>query len=324
MSKILLTGCAGFIGSHTSEMLLGKGYEVIGIDNFDPFYSKTLKEENLKPQLSHSNFTFVEGDINDTALLETLPGDIDTVVHLAAKTGVRSSITDPLGYFKANVTGTQNILAWMERKGIKKMIFASSSSIYGNNEKVPFSETDNVDQQISPYAAAKRSAELINHVYHHLYDISIINLRFFTVFGPRQRPDLAIRKFIESIKESKPVTLFGDGTSSRDYTYVGDIVQGILNAIQYLDKHEHVFEIINLGNSSPISLTEMVNIIYEVMQSQPNILYQPMQEGDVNRTFADIEKAGRLLNYHPTTSFRDGISNFISWHENQLNKKAGA
>ena len=320
MPKILLTGCAGFIGSHTSEMLLGKGYEVIGIDNFDSFYSKELKVENLKGQLNNPNFTFIDGDINDSALLDTLPKDIDTVVHLAAKTGVRSSIADPLGYFKANVTGTQTILAWMQRTGIKKMVFASSSSIYGNNIKVPFSESDNVDQQISPYAAAKRSAELINHVYHHLYGISIINLRFFTVFGPRQRPDLAIRRFIELMKENKPVTLFGDGSSSRDYTYVADIIQGILNALEYLNNHQNVFEIINLGNSSPLSLTEMVHIIYDVLGAKPNIQYQPMQEGDVNRTYADIEKAKRLLGYQPSTSFKEGIQNFIGWYDEQLAK----
>jgi nucleoside-diphosphate-sugar epimerase len=314
MPKVFLTGCAGFIGSHTSEMLLNKGYQVIGIDNFDAYYSRALKEENLKTQLNHPNFTFIEGDINDYAILNALPNDIDTVVHLAAKTGVRSSIADPLGYFKANVTGTQNILGWMQKSRIKKMVFASSSSIYGNNVKVPFSESDNVEQQISPYAAAKRSAELINHVYHHLYGINIINLRFFTVFGPRQRPDLAIRKFIESISENKPVTLYGDGSSSRDYTYVGDIVQGIFNAITYLNEHENVFEIINLGNSSPISLTEMVNILYELMGSKPNIQYKPMQEGDVNRTFADIEKAKRLLKYQPSTPFKEGIQKFLSWY----------
>jgi len=322
MPKILLTGCAGFIGSHTSEMLLNRGYEVIGIDNFDPFYSRELKIENLKTQLSHPDFTFIEGDINDAALLNTLPVDIDAVVHLAAKTGVRSSISDPLGYFKANVTGTQTILAWMQKNGIRKMVFASSSSIYGNNLKVPFSESDIVDQQISPYAAAKRSAELINHVYHHLYGVSIINLRFFTVFGPRQRPDLAIRKFVESIEANRPVILFGDGSSSRDYTYVEDITQGIFNALTFLNGNQNVFEIINLGNSSPISLTEMVNIIYEVMGTQPNIQYQPMQEGDVNRTFADIEKAKLLLNYKPATSFKDGIKSFINWYKQQLNNSS--
>ncbi len=321
MPKIFLTGCAGFIGSHTSEMLLNQGYHVIGIDNFDPFYARTLKEDNLKILLNFPNFTFIEGDITDSALLDTLPGDIDTVVHLAAKTGVRTSIADPLGYFKANVTGTQTILGWMQRNGIKKMVFASSSSIYGNNIKVPFSESDNVDEQISPYAAAKRAAELINHVYHHLYGINIINLRFFTVFGPRQRPDLAIRKFVESIRDNKPVTLFGDGTSSRDYTYVADIVQGIFSAVEYLNNHERVFEIINLGNSSPISLAEMVNVIYDVMGSKPDIQYQPMQEGDVNQTFADIEKAKRLLNYHPSTSFKLGIQNFVKWYGQQLKTK---
>lgn len=320
MPKIFLTGCAGFIGSHTSELLLNKGYEVIGIDNFDPYYPRALKEENLKVQLAHPNFTFIEGDINDSSILNSLPKDIDTVIHLAAKAGVRPSIADPQGYIKVNIVGTQAILDMMRKNGIKKMVFASSSSVYGNNLKVPFSETDNVDHQISPYAAAKKSAELINHVFHHLYDISIINLRFFTVFGPRQRPDLAIRKFVELISADKPVTLFGDGSTSRDYTYIADIVQGIYNSVMYLDNNKKVFETINLGNSSPISLIEMVNIIYKLMGRTQKINFEPMQEGDVNRTFADIEKATRLLAYKPSTPFKTGIQNFINWHEERIGK----
>jgi len=317
MPKIFLTGCAGFIGSHTSELLLDKGYEVIGIDNFDTYYPRALKEDNLKPQLNRPNFTFIEGDINDFALLRSLPDDIDTVVHLAAKAGVRPSIADPQGYIKVNVTGTQTILDLMRTKGIKKMVFASSSSVYGNNVKVPFTETDNVDYPISPYAAAKKSAELINHVAHHLHNLNIINLRFFTVFGPRQRPDLAIRKFVELISANKPVTLYGDGSTSRDYTYIADIVQGIYNSVQYLDKNQNVFETINLGNSSPTSLNQLVNTIYTLLGRTPDIRYEPMQEGDVNQTFANIEKATRLLDYKPSTSLKAGIQNFITWYEEQ-------
>lgn len=290
------------------------------MDNFDPFYSRVQKEDNLKAQLSYPGFTFIEGDITNGSLLDTLPKNIDTVVHLAAKTGVRTSIANPRGYIETNVIGTQAILDWMGRNNVKRMVFASSSSIYGNNVKVPFSEADNVDEQVSPYAAAKRSAELFNQVYHHLYGINIINLRFFTVFGPRQRPDLAIRKFVEHIRENKPVTVFGDGTSSRDYTYVDDIVQGIISSVSYLQNNNEVFETINLGNSSPISLKDMVHIIYGLMGKRPDIIFEPMQEGDVNRTYADIEKASRLLNYKPSTPFKAGMQKFINWYEEQLSK----
>ena len=315
MPKILITGCAGFIGSHTSELFLSKGYEVFGIDNFDPYYSRKMKEDNLKTLLSHDRFTFIPGDINDEHVLNALPADMDAVVHLAARVGVRPSINDPHGYITANITGTQSILDWMRRSGIKKMVFASSSSVYGNNLTLPFSETDNVDHQISPYAAAKRAAELFNHVYHHLYDINIINLRFFTVFGPRQRPDLAIRKFVELIKADKPITLYGDGSTSRDYTYVADIVQGIFSSVQYLADNKKVFEIINLGNKNPVSLLTLANTIYELLGREPQIIFEPMQGGDVSTTFANIDKAAKLLNYQPSIPFKTGIQNFIRWYE---------
>ncbi len=313
--KIILTGCAGFIGSHLSEKLLSDGNTIIGIDNFDDFYPRAIKEQNLKNQLSSSLFTLLEKDLCNKDTFNALPKDIDIVIHLAAKAGVRPSISNPVGYINNNIIATQNLLKWMEENNINKFIFASSSSVYGNNLKVPFSENDVADKPISPYAFTKRSCELLNYTYHQLYGISIINLRLFTVYGPRQRPDLAIRKFVELIKNNNPVTIYGDGNTGRDYTYVDDIVRGISGAIEYLKKNNNVFETINLGNSEPVSLSQLIDTIYELLGKEKNIIHTSMQQGDVNYTYSDIQKAGQLLNYRPETALKTGLKNFINWYE---------
>lgn len=315
--KILITGCAGFIGSHTTEFFLNKNFQVVGIDNFDDFYPKKDKEKNLSNFLQHKNFQFVEMDICKPSDFAKLPKDIDCVIHLAAKAGVRPSIENPSAYIENNINGTFRMLEFMKMNRIKNLVFASSSSVYGNNPKIPFSETDSVDKPISPYAFTKKSCEMMNHTYHHLYQFNIVNLRLFTVFGPRQRPDLAIRKFVEMIKKDEPVTMFGNGETARDYTFVEDIVSGIFGAFEFLQKNKNVFEIVNLGNHSPVKLMDLIHTIYAVLKKEPKIKILPMQQGDVEMTYADISKAKELFNYQPKTSLRKGVEKFIKWHEQQ-------
>ncbi|WP_159521115.1 GDP-mannose 4,6-dehydratase [Sunxiuqinia indica] len=321
MQTIVLTGCAGFIGSHLSEKLLAEGNRVIGIDNFDPFYDRQIKERNLSTSIGHQNFRFIEVDLADfDALSSNLKEEtIDTIVHLAGKAGVRPSIEDPQGYIRANITATQNILDVMKDKGIKKLAFASSSSVYGNTRETPFHEGQDVSNPISPYAFTKKACELINYTYHSLYDLDIINLRFFTVFGPRQRPDLAIHKFTGLILNGKEVPMFGDGSTSRDYTYYEDTVAGIRGAINYLNSNEKVYEIINLGNNQPVKLSEMIAAIEKACGVKANIKQLPMQPGDVDITFANIEKAKKLLGYNPQYSFEEGVKNFVDWYR-QINQ----
>ncbi|MCE5347703.1 MAG: GDP-mannose 4,6-dehydratase [Bacteroidales bacterium] len=312
--NILVTGCAGFIGSSLTQRLLNEDYRVIGIDNFDPFYPKALKEKNLKALLYHPCFTFYEADITEPDCFSVIKDNINCVVHLAAKAGVRPSIDFPSDYTKNNIFGTQNLLNWMVLKGIHKYIFASSSSVYGNSLTVPFKETQDVNETISPYAFTKKSGEILNYTYHHLYNIDIVNLRLFTVYGPKQRPDLAIRKFTDLIYSDKPVTLYGDGTSSRDYTFIDDIVEGIISSVRLVSKSNDFFEIINLGSNHPITLIEMVNVISDAVGKKPEIIFNKMQPGDVSRTYADITKAGRLLSYSPRTPFKEGITKFVEWY----------
>ncbi len=313
--RIFITGIAGFIGSHLGERLLKEGHEVIGIDNFDPFYPKTIKENNLSPMLYHNGFHFIEGDLCNIDTVKALfaKRHIDCVVHLAAKAGVLPSLKDPMGYINNNIAATNNVLEVMKDAGCKKMVFASSSSIYGNNKEIPFSEADVVDKPISPYAFTKKSCELMNHNYHHLYDFDILNLRFFTVYGPRQRPDLAIHKFTAKILNDEPIAMYGDGSTARDYTFVHDTVQGIVNAIDYTMNHENVYEIINLGNNQPVKLKLLIDSLYTITGKAPNVKQQPMQPGDVDITFANIEKAKALLGYDPKTSIQDGLQQFIDW-----------
>jgi len=316
-NQILVTGCAGFIGSHLTERLLDSGCRVVGIDNFDPFYDRFIKERNLTSALAHPNFTFVEADIRDTAWLNTLDADIETVIHIAAKAGVRPSIEQPAEYISTNITGTYNLLNWMHSKRISKIVFASSSSVYGNNEKIPFSETDAVEQPISPYAFTKRSGELLTYTYHHLYNMSVVNLRFFTVYGERQRPDLAIHKFVKMIDRDEPIPMFGQGDTSRDYTYVSDTVDGIMAALRYVSEHPNRYEIINLGNHSPVTLQTLVATLYRLMNKTPNVQHLPKQPGDVERTYADVSRAARLLGYSPNVLLDEGLSRFVDWYKAQ-------
>lgn len=312
MVTILVTGCAGFIGSHVCTGLLNKGFRVIGVDNFDPFYDRSVKEANLARFNTHPAFSFYELDI--TAGLDAVePGNIQVIIHLAAKAGVRPSIEDPAGYLHVNIVGTQKVHEFMLARKIGKLIFASSSSVYGNNKKIPFSEEDNVDNPISPYAFTKKAGELMNYTFHHLYNIDVINLRFFTVYGPGQRPDLAIHQFIKKITRDQPLVLFGDGQTARDYTYIDDTVSGIFNALEYCMKNTGVYTTVNLGNNKPVKLNELVDIIYAAMGKEKNVVFQAMQPGDVDITFADITKAGALFNYRPATGMEAGIRKFIAW-----------
>ena len=317
--KVLLTGCAGFIGSHTCEKLLSKGFSVIGIDNFSTFYDCRIKEKNLNQFQNHPNFTFKELDIrNHEALKSELRDQVDIVVHLAAKAGVRPSILNPRDYIDVNIKGTQNLLQWMVDTNCKKLFFASSSSVYGNNKNGQAVKEGHFDlQPISPYAFTKRSGELMNYTYHHLYKIDVINARFFTVYGPRQRPDLAIHKFVDLISRDEPIHMYGNGDSARDYTFVEDTVKGILSGVEYLLNNENVVETINLGNSTPVPLLTLIKTIYTQLGKQENIIKQGMQDGDVNLTFADISKAKSLLDYQPEVKLEEGIARFIDWYRQQ-------
>lgn len=316
--KILVTGCAGFIGSNLTDKLLEEGFHVVGIDNFDLFYARDTKEKNLQSALSNNRFQFFEGDISDEKIWNKIPL-VDCVVHLAAKAGVRPSIENPLEYIQSNIVGTQMLVNWMVKNNIKNLAFASSSSVYGNNQKIPFAETDNVDFPISPYAYTKKACEELIFTHHHLYDLNALCLRFFTVYGPRQRPDLAIHKFTKLIFEDKPIPLFGDGSTARDYTYVSDTVDGILKSIDFLNNHTEkpIYEIINLGNNHPVSLKELIDEIEVATGKKIKKDWQPMQPGDVNITFADISKGAELLNYKPKVSIKEGLKNFVSWYESK-------
>ncbi|PKQ63480.1 epimerase [Labilibaculum filiforme] len=317
MKSILITGCAGFIGSHLTEKFLELGYRVIGIDNFDPFYPKRIKEGNMNSFRSKATFTFYEIDLRVDSSLDLIEESIDLVVHLAGKAGVRPSIENPQAYINSNITASRNVLDFMRKKRIKKLAFASSSSIYGNNKEVPFSESHNVDHVISPYAFSKKSCEILNHSYHHLYDLDIINMRFFTVFGPRQRPDLAIHKFLKLFRNKQAIPMFGDGSTARDYTYVDDTVDGIVKCCKYLFDHEEVFETLNLGNSYPILLRDMINVIAKMAKCEVQINKLPMQAGDVDQTYADISRAKEVVGYNPQVSFEEGIKRFVDWFDNQ-------
>jgi UDP-glucuronate 4-epimerase len=316
---ILITGVAGFIASHLAETMLSRGYRITGIDNFDDFYSRELKESNLTAiaATGGDRFRFYELDLTHPGSLNKVEGEIDAVIHIAAKAGVRPSIQHPQAYIQHNINGTQHILDWMLTRGCKKLLFASSSSVYGNNTKVPFSESDAVDHPVSPYAFTKKTNELQIHTYHHLYGIDAVCMRFFTVYGPRQRPDLAIRKFIQLIDSNQPIEMYGDGSTARDYTYVSDTVAGIAAALDYVSARSGVYEIVNLGNSSPIALKDMINTISQLMGKEPDIQQKPMQPGDVEITYADISKAKQLLGYQPKVTFREGVKNLIDWLKNK-------
>jgi UDP-glucuronate 4-epimerase len=314
--NILLTGGAGFIGSTLAESLLQEGHTLTIVDNFDGFYPRKLKEENIKGFVNSPGLQFIEGDILDPALMERLASmHIDVIVHLAAKAGVRPSIADPLGYQDVNVKGTQNLLELARKKKIAQFVFASSSSVYGVNRNIPWSEDDYVLQPISPYASTKVSGELLGHAYSHLFGIRFLALRFFTVYGPRQRPDLAIHKFTKAILNEQPIDVFGDGSTRRDYTYIDDIVAGIRGAINY---DQSMYEVVNLGNNKMVSLSEMIQVLEDVLGKKAIINRMQEQPGDVPVTCAAVEKARELFGYQAKTGFREGIRQFKTWLENKV------
>ena len=320
MKTFFITGGAGFIGSSLSEKLIKEGNKVITIDNFCDFYNAKIKENNIKELNQSTNFKIYRKDIRDRQALKEIfdENNIDIVMHLAAMGGIRPSIENPVLYQEVNCMGTQNILEEMKAHDIKNLVMASSSSVYGNCKEVPFREDMVVDFAISPYAATKKANEVMTHVYHKLFNINVMMLRFFTVYGPKQRPDLAINKFTRLMLEGQEIPMFGDGTTSRDYTYIDDIVNGIIKSCNYCMENNNVYEILNIGNSSPISLKEMILTIGQALGIEPKIKQLPMQPGDVNRTYADISKAKKLIGYEPKVSFEEGIKNFVKWYkENQ-------
>ena len=322
MITYFITGGAGFIGSTLSQKLIEQGNKVVTIDNFCDFYNPKIKEDNVKELLQNEKFKLYRADIRDRQAIKKIfdENNIDIVMHLAAMAGVRPSIENPILYQAVNCMGTQNILEEMREHNVKNGVFASSSSVYGNCKEVPFREDMIVDYAISPYAATKKANEVMAHVYHKLFDMNIVMLRFFTVYGPKQRPDLAINKFTRLMLEDKEIPMFGDGTTSRDYTYIDDIVDGIIKSCDYCMSNKDVYEILNLGNSSPTTLKEMINIIGEVLGIEPRIKQLPMQLGDVDRTYADISKAKTLVGYEPKISFEEGIKKFVDWYKNSINK----
>jgi UDP-glucuronate 4-epimerase len=309
--QVLVTGGAGFIGSHLVDSLLADGTDVTVIDNFDPFYERRLKEWNIRAHRNLPNWRLVEADVRDTdQLTSQFSGQYDAIIHLAAKAGVGPSIRDPLTYQDVNVRGTQNLLELARRLQVPRFIFSSSSSVYGVNPRVPWGEEESVLQPISPYASTKLSGELLGHVYSHLYDIRFVALRFFTVYGPRQRPDLAIHKFARLITEQKRIPVFGDGNTKRDYTYIDDIVRGVRSALAYEGSR---YEVINLGNNQPMSLIGMIRVLEEAIGIGARIEWLPEQPGDVPQTWANVEKARTLLGYEPHTAFVEGIRRFAEW-----------
>lgn len=317
MRTLLVTGCAGFIGSHLSERLLADGCRVIGLDNFDPFYDRQLKEQNLAALRRHSNFTFCQADLRHgpEAIAAALPPvTYDAVIHLAAKAGVGPSLREPAAYMENNVLGTTHLLEWMRQHDIKTLLFASSSSVYGNTPATPFREDEPLLARcISPYAATKLAGEELTFTYHHLYQMSVLNARFFTVYGPRQRPDLAIHKFARLLRDGQRIPVYGDGSTSRDYTFVADTVEGIVRGLNYLLNNPGTYETVNLGNSQPVPLLDLIAAVGEAVGVTPFLEFLPDQPGDVDITYADNTKAKRLLGYEPRIPLAEGLRQFVAW-----------
>ncbi|HET9528569.1 MAG TPA: GDP-mannose 4,6-dehydratase [Pyrinomonadaceae bacterium] len=316
--NFLITGGAGFIGSHLVDRLLAADAErVTVVDDFNDFYNPEIKRENIRHHLSDPRYQLVDVDIRDRAKLDQslASKEFDCIVHLAARAGVRPSLTQPQLYNETNVNGTLNLLEFARQRNIEQFVFGSSSSVYGINAKVPFSEDDPIRQPISPYAATKAAGELLCHTYSHLYGIRSVCLRFFTVYGPRQRPDLAIHKFARLITDGKPIPVFGDGTTRRDYTYVDDIIDGVVAAIDY-DKSD--YEVINLGESRTVELRELIALLEKELDAHAVIDRQSPQPGDVPQTFADITKARKLLGYNPATQIEEGLRKFVDWFKGDL------
>jgi UDP-glucuronate 4-epimerase len=316
---ILVTGGAGFIGSHLVERLIKDGYFVLCLDNFNDYYDPKLKENNIKAVIDKSDFKLIRGDILDVSLLRDIFSGTQQpapskVVHLAAMAGVRPSLVTPDIYVEVDVKGTINLLEMSKNFGVGQFVFASSSSVYGINKKIPFSEDDPVELQISPYGAAKRAAELFCKTYNHLYVIPVTVLRFFTVYGERQRPDMAIRKFAKLIMEGKPIPMFGDGSSERDYTYISDCIDCVMSAV----RNPFDFEIINIGSGTTISLKTLIKLLEKISRKKVQIEKMDEQVGDVPRTYADISKAKRLLSYAPNVPIEEGITKFFKWYKNEV------
>ncbi len=315
--SVLLTGGAGFIGSHLADTLLANGIPVVTLDNLNDFYQPAIKRLNIEPQFDFEQFTFVEGDIRSADTLRDIfqSHEIGFVVHLAAMAGVRPSLEQPQLYTDVNIVGTQTLLEVMSHYPIRKFIFASSSSVYGNNEKTPFSEDDIVDYQISHYGATKKMGEILCYPYAQLFQIPTTCLRFFTVYGPRQRPEMAIHKFVRHILNGEPIPFFGNGSTARDYTYITDIIDGIVKAVDM----EEGFSVYNLGNSEPVKLSELVEIIEEKTGREAVLDYQDLPAGDVLQTFADISLARQRLDYEPRTTTSEGIELFVNWYLEKRN-----
>src|SRR3984893_13115373 len=321
MRSILITGGAGFIGSHLVDRLLFEGdCQLFIVDDFNDFYDPAIKRGNVNVHRKNANFHLFETDIRDKQALEKVfdevpgGGDFQSIVHLAARAGVRPSLEQPLLYAETNIQGTLNLLDLARASGVQQFVFGSSSSVYGINDKVPFSEDDPIRQPISPYAATKAAGELLCHTYSHLYDMRCICLRFFTVYGPRQRPDLAIHKFALLISEGEPIPVFGDGTTRRDYTFIDDIIGGVRAAIDYTSSD---YEVINLGESRTVELRELISLLEKELGATAKIDRQPLQPGDVPQTYADITKARRLLDYNPQTQIEEGLHRFVEWFRRQ-------
>ena len=314
---ILVTGGAGFIGSLLIDNLLKKGDNIVCIDNLNEFYNPSIKRLNQVNHYEYEHYEFYEGDILDEGLVKSIfkKHDIEIVIHLAAMAGVRPSISNPTLYTEVNIIGTRIILDAMVESNVERLIFASSSSVYGNNKKIPFCEDDNVDRPISPYAATKKMGELLCHAYHHIYELNISLLRFFTVYGPRQRPEMAIHQFVRNVLKEEPIIVFGNGSTARDYTYIDDIIDGIIQSIESDDR----YMIYNLGNSEPIKLSNLISTIAETTSIEPIIEYQEIPQGDVVQTYADINRAQNNLKYDQKTGIQDGISKFVKWYISMKN-----
>ena len=308
--NFLLTGGAGFVGSHLAEQLLGEGHRVVLVDNFDPFYCRELKEANLLPIRNHPNLRLVEADICDKESLLPVAGQYDAIIHLAAKVGVRSSVADPISCGRVNVLGTQILLELAKQWGVSRFVFTSSSSVYGNSPHTPWSENESAAFPVSPYASSKASAEMLGHVYSHLYGIQFTALRLFSVYGPRQRPDLVIRRFTERILAGCPIFMHGDGTASRDYTHIDDVIAGIRAAIE---RDDSSFEVFNIGSNRPVTLVQVVRTLENALGCRAEVSYLPGCPGDAIHTGSDCSKAGRILGYVPQVSFEEGVAGFVSW-----------
>jgi len=316
--RVLVTGAAGFIGSHLCERLCARGDRVLGLDSFDPFYPREVKERNVAGLRADPRFTLVEGDLRDPAVLAAAfqRAEPEVVVHLAALAGVRPSLMDPARYADVNVTGTQRVVDAVRAAGARRLVFASSSSVYGLDSQPPFKESDPCLKPVSPYASTKRSGELLLFTAHHLYSLDVTCLRFFTVFGPRQRPDLAIHKFARRIAAGQPIELYGDGTTSRDYTFIDDILDGVVAAIDQ-PAPEPAFRIYNLGGSRPVPLAKLVDLLGAALGTKPVVTYGVEQPGDMKRTLADLKLSQKELGYAPKISMEEGIARFVDWLKKQ-------